>query len=334
MENSLRPMTLGELLDRTAELYRTHFQLFAGISALFATAMLFTQLLQLGTMKLIGYPNIPADRQWIYAVSLVAEVLVYVLVAGLIISAFNRVVAWIHLAEPVTIHAAVASIRSRWQRYIWLMTVTSFRAWAPLAILYVVLFGILVTALPKGALLNPQLMQQGAPPDPQTLITAGISLLVLLPLLLVAFIYGVFMWLRYSLAMPACVVENLTARQAIGRGIELSKGSRGRIFVLWLMVYAIRMLIGILMAIPIVFFTFKHLGQQMPLGMIFFTALGGFVTNTLIGPIYSTGLTLFYYDLRIRKEGFDIEWMMRAAGLTPQPELPTAVPSYGSGTEK
>jgi hypothetical protein len=42
----------------------------------------------------------------------------------------------------------------------------------------------------------------------------------------------------------------------------------------------------------------------------------------LIGPIYSTGLTLFYYDQRIRKEGFDIEWMMQAAGLTPQPGLP------------
>lgn len=45
------------------------------------------------------------------------------------------------------------------------------------------------------------------------------------------------------------------------------------------------------------------------------------MTNTFIGPIYSTGLTLFYYDQRIRKEGFDIEWMMRAAGLAPQQEL-------------
>ena len=38
----------------------------------------------------------------------------------------------------------------------------------------------------------------------------------------------------------------------------------------------------------------------------------------MIGPIYSIGLTLFYYDQRIRKEGYDIEWMMQAAGLLPQ----------------
>jgi hypothetical protein len=56
----------------------------------------------------------------------------------------------------------------------------------------------------------------------------------------------------------------------------------------------------------------------------------GFFTNSFIGPMYATGLTLFYYDQRVRKEGYDIEWMMQAAGLTapaqpaelPQPSAP------------
>ena len=47
--------------------------------------------------------------------------------------------------------------------------------------------------------------------------------------------------------------------------------------------------------------------------------LVAFFTNTFVGPIYATGLTLFYYDQRVRKEGYDIEWMMQAAGLTPPP---------------
>jgi hypothetical protein len=33
---------------------------------------------------------------------------------------------------------------------------------------------------------------------------------------------------------------------------------------------------------------------------------------------------LFYYDQRIRKEGFDIEWMMQRAGLV---GVPAAVPA-------
>jgi hypothetical protein len=32
METTLRPLSLGEILDRTAELYRSNFLLFAGIS--------------------------------------------------------------------------------------------------------------------------------------------------------------------------------------------------------------------------------------------------------------------------------------------------------------
>jgi hypothetical protein len=33
-------------------------------------------------------------------------------------------------------------------------------------------------------------------------------------------------------------------------------------------------------------------------------------------PVYGIALVLFYYDQRIRKEGYDIEWMMEQAGLT------------------
>jgi len=67
---------------------------------------------------------------------------------------------------------------------------------------------------------------------------------------------------------------------------------------------------------PFIAFAFKHPGHALPMGLLAMQQLGTFVVNTLIGPIYATGLTLFYYDQRIRKEGFDIEWMMQAAGLT------------------
>jgi hypothetical protein len=57
---------------------------------------------------------------------------------------------------------------------------------------------------------------------------------------------------------------------------------------------------------------------------------------SLIGPIYPIALTLFYYDQRIRREGFDIEQMMAAAGLNPTERPPeaalaaAAVPDDGS----
>jgi len=43
--------------------------------------------------------------------------------------------------------------------------------------------------------------------------------------------------------------------------------------------------------------------------------VGDVVASTLIGPIFPIALTLFYYDQRIRQEGYDIERMMDAAGM-------------------
>jgi hypothetical protein len=41
-----------------------------------------------------------------------------------------------------------------------------------------------------------------------------------------------------------------------------------------------------------------------------------FAIQTIVPPVYLIALTLFYYDQRIRKEGFDIELLMQQAGLS------------------
>ncbi|MGD1063404.1 MAG: hypothetical protein ABR860_09095 [Terracidiphilus sp.] len=317
MDNRLRPMNLGEILDGTAALYRTYFLLFTGISSIFATAMLAIDLLYLRSLVLLGYPNLSAHWQWSTAAAAVAEALVILLLAGLSIVAINRAVAWVYLDQPATIRAAAKSVLPKARRYLWLMTVVAFRAWAPLAALYVAFFAIVLSAMPHGFLTNPAAVPQ-APQDPSGIIAAGLGMLVLAPLMLLATVYGVWMSLRYSLAVPSCVVEDLTAKQAIQRSIKLSEGSRGRIFVLGLLVYAVRLMLGLLFGFPIIVLAVKHLGQPLPIGWMVFQQLGVFFSNALIGPIYAIGLTLFYYDQRIRKEGYDIEWMIQAAGLLPQ----------------
>jgi uncharacterized membrane protein len=180
---------------------------------------------------------------------------------------------------------------------------------------------VVFTALPHDFMTNPTAMQGAAQHNPGAIVSFGLSMLVLSPLFIFALLYGTWMSLRYSLAVPACVVEELPATGAIKRSIQLSLGSRGRIFVLGLLVYAVRLLLGILFGFPLIALAVKHPGHPLPVGWLMFQQVGVFVSSSLIGPIYSIGLTLFYYDQRIRKEGFDIEWMMHAAGLAPQPEL-------------
>jgi hypothetical protein len=55
--------------------------------------------------------------------------------------------------------------------------------------------------------------------------------------------------------------------------------------------------------------------QAMGMAMIFLIYGSSFAMQAFTKPVYAIALMLFYYDQRIRNEGFDIEWMMERAGL-------------------
>ena len=56
--------------------------------------------------------------------------------------------------------------------------------------------------------------------------------------------------------------------------------------------------------------TGSQIGQQF----------AGIVVTVLLTPIYVGALTALYYDLRIRKEGYDIEVMSQALGVASAPD--------------
>jgi len=117
--------------------------------------------------------------------------------------------------------------------------------------------------------------------------------------------------------LPATEVVTMEEkpREAIRRSIQLSKDSRGRIFMLGLLALIIQLgLTGITQGFFLVV-GIKHHGV-LPVWMSVVQQFLAFLTNTFVGPIYATGFTLFYYDQRVRKEGYDIERMMHTAGMT------------------
>jgi uncharacterized membrane protein len=200
------------------------------------------------------------------------------------------------------------------------MTITYFMAWFPCVLVYGAYAAMIFTYVrPKGML--------GSHPAPavdqQAILIFGAATIAFVFLLVGFGIYGIIMTLRYALAVPACAVENLKARAAIRRSIQLSQGARGRIFLLGLLALVIQL--GLTAVTQGFFFVLgvQHKGV-LPIWMSVLQQVLAFLTNTFVGPIYATGFTLFYYDQRVRKEGFDIEHMMQAAGMM---ELPPAVES-------
>jgi hypothetical protein len=316
METHLRPLTLGEILDRTAQLYRSHFLLLAGISSLYAGVLLVFSLLQIAVQELLRANHMTGQLILVTVVGAVVMIPIMLIAGGIAVAANNRAVSWVHLGQLATIRSAYRSILPRLGRYLWLMTMTAFIVWMPVGVLYAgyVAFAALYAG-PRGIFARTAVQR-----DPQALIVFGLVTLGFAFLALGAMVYAVLMGLRYSLAVPACVIEDIEARKALRRSAELSRGSRGRIFLLGLLVVAIQTGLVLITQIFFLVATFRHHGA-LPAGIRVLQQLVAFCTNAFVGPIYATGFTLFYYDQRVRKEGFDIEWMMQAAGLNPAAQI-------------
>jgi hypothetical protein len=328
METNLRPMSLGEILDRTAQLYRSNFLVFAGIASVYAGLLLVLNLGQIGLGAAMQSLHMAKQLPWVSLGFVIIIVPLMLVSAGASIAANNRAVSWVYLGQPASIAGAYRSILPRLGRYLWLMTIVAFIIYTPF-VLIAIAYALFVFIYGKShGLLAPGGMNN----HPDALVMfLGVTFVFFL-LTLGWFVYAVLMGLRYSLAIPACVVEDLKARQAIRRSIELSKGSRGRIFLLGLLIAAIQ--IGLIILTQVVFFVAifaaAKKGAQPPVWIQVAQQIVAFFTNSFIGPMYATGLTLFYYDQRIRKEGFDIERMMEAAGMT---VLPAPAPAIEAPTE-
>jgi uncharacterized membrane protein len=318
MQTTLRPLTLGEILDRTAELYRTNFLLLAGISSVYSGILLVLGLVQIGVQRGFSAMHMSAGLIAAAVIGIVVLVLVSLVSGGVAVAANTRAVGWLHLGEPASISAAYSSVLPRTGRYVWLLTIIYFIAWFPCVLLYAGYAVLILHYVGFTGTLN----AHSAPAIDQStaLMLVGASIAFFLLLLLFG-IYGIIMTLRYSLAVPACTVENLKPRAAIKRSISLSKGSRGRIFMLGLLTIVIQIGLAALTQGFFILAGIRHKGM-LPLWMSVLQQLLAFLTNTFVGPIYATGFTLFYFAQRIRKEGFDIEHMMQAAGMMPAPVSP------------
>lgn len=158
----------------------------------------------------------------------------------------------------------------------------------------------------------------GAPNDAG--MSVGIAVLGFFALLLV---YGLWMLPRLCLSFAVCVAEKAGVVESLKRGWMLSKGTRGRILLLFVMGAVCGWMLSWLVSVPVLIAVAVIPGlnspqhAQMVGSLVLFSTYGaGFAVQALVRPVYGIALVLFYYDQRIRKEGYDIEWMMEKAGLT------------------
>ncbi len=113
----------------------------------------------------------------------------------------------------------------------------------------------------------------------------------------------------FCMALPVVVFEKIDALGSIGRGLKLMAGHRLRILLSLFVVYLLGYLMGGIalgiLIIPIVLaMVLKNMIAYIIVGLF---SLCGLFVLTFLGAYFFGPLTSIYYDLLIRKEGYDIQ---------------------------
>lgn len=228
------------------------------------------------------------------------QVLATVLLSGLIVVAVSR-----------SVLGRVASSKEVWERtkskflpLIGLNIITSIISGLMMIIGIVVFFVLLASAAST------------AKTDREFLQDLGVSLVGLLILMVISALVSSYLSIKFSVASPAMVLENLGVFAAIGRSWSLTRGNFWRLFGINILTAIITSMVagifvGIAEALGAIFIVVGSSSPEDMLASLNTTYILIMVMSTiaqlLILPFTSSVNALLYIDLRMRKEGLDVE---------------------------
>lgn len=152
---------------------------------------------------------------------------------------------------------------------------------------------------------------------PRLLPLFGLTIIVTLVVavgLALFIVPGVWLYVLFSLAAPALVLERSRIGDALRRSPSLVKGSWWRVFGVLLLAMLITFVISFVIQLP---FGLAAGNATTTTGLtvsdLLIMELGNAVAQTIVVPFVSAVTALLYIDQRMRKENLDVE-LARSAG--------------------
>ena len=274
----LRPLPVGELLDETFKLYRRHFTVIAGVALV------------------VILPN-----------------LIVTLISGSYRA--NPITYVQQLLQSANDPAALAAVQSRQAQY------TS----SPL---YLLSFPVAILMYPftTGALYRAATSLAAGNLETIGSVLAGTArryfalfgIAILTGLVGVCFVLiitiPVVIWVlvRWAVATPALFAEGVGPIKALGRSWSLVRDNWWRtvgiLIIVAIMVSLIQSALGVLFTG--VAAVLPGIGEDLRSGLVTTVAT---LVNALVGAITPIAITMLYLDLRVRKEGLDLDQLARQA---------------------
>jgi len=333
MEPTLRPMSTSQVLDNTFSLYRQNFLLFVGVAMLPQVCLLFGRLgvLLIGLGPSTNPTLRPTEAMAAAAASLMGALIVLALALAcyaVASAASVYAVSCRHLGYTITIQEAYRQIRPYILNALGVVFLIFLGGFV---VAFFLIFVIAIIAAAFG------IAGRGLLGSIGVVIAAVLGMLGFVVMLLYASA-------RISLAIPACVLERLGPVDAIRRSLALTRGSALRLVLVLFLTAAVYYGLALVFSIPYMIglmrmFSSKNFTAITP--YLMWQYVGDFIASSLASPLAGIAITLIYYDERVRKEAFDLQWMMVLLGRQspepaqpqspaqepPQPEGPAVTPS-------
>lgn len=312
----LRPIGLGEILDGAVTYIRQNPKATLGLSAIIAGASQIILVLSGGWLGLrfaragaMSPQALDSAREIVgtfgassaaLLVTIVVTILASLLLTGMLTAIVGRAV----LGQRATIGTAWQQAAPRLPALLGIAVLISLVL--ILAMIVLVTPGVLIAVFGS--------------------LGWGIALAVLG--FLAWFVVLAWVFTTFALATPTAVLERASAVTALRRSRALLRGSGNwwRAFGILLLAWIIAGLIGGLLQLPFSGgqFALQATGSFV-MGQILAT-IGAILAATVVSPFSSGVPALLYVDMRMRREGLDME-LQRAAGVTgPPPAGPAAPP--------
>lgn len=293
----IRPMSFGEMLDGSLKLYRNNFGLFLqlAIASLAVPAALIiyfalTKAEELQMMMMMGMMSGLAGVDWTLVGFLVVIAIAYGLGMLMLSAATIRVISDSYLGRSTTFGQAIGLGASK--------ILPLFLVGLGKGILLFILGGL----IGGGTFFTFILVTGWVTPA-----VGGLSAIALVLL-------GCWLWIwlaaGYGVTTPVVALEQLrSAFDAFGRSWDLTKGSRLKIVGLYIVA---TLLFNVVPQSVLQIIAAATKASNASVGMVFMAL--SYVVPLILMPAISCVVTLMYYDLRVRREAFDLQMLSQQLG--------------------
>jgi len=309
----LRPLTTSELIDRGFSLYRQNFAGLLLLALLGQAAPLMVEVTEstLHLMPSVNEMMMPSARSLENSFALTGLGLV-----ALLVSFFFGVIMTFYVADVYL--GKIPSVADSFRRFgrcvfgaAWTFVLKYF-------------FYALTLVFPLTALGAVTVWYNARPPASfGAFVLLGIAVVFLIVASLVPIL---IVLMRLMLAVPVLAIEGLSGWAACRRSSALVRydpdlgffyWGETRLSLLLLPLFVIHVLISSLTSVPM---GLSQINEMLRHGttsqltnpsdvVVVGSQVLTYLAGALILPLYTIAITIFYYDVRIRREGFDLEFL-------------------------